>query len=154
MSDHSGIVGIPLPIELLSWRWGMKAIKPQLFVSPIGNPSKEITGSGSRPTNALWNGSTCAIRKIRRRHSSVRWVVYPFAESMQLPTEERIDAHMGLPTRAARTLVVKRFTWHYNYVLATVKDVPYSRWCDCNPEDTVQFYAQRLRDAGTIKSSP
>jgi NitT/TauT family transport system substrate-binding protein len=35
-----------------------------------------------------------------------------------------------------------------------LKDIPYNRWRDYNPEDTVRFYALRLHEAGMIKSSP
>ena len=35
-----------------------------------------------------------------------------------------------------------------------MKDIPYDRWRDYDPEDTVRFYALRLREAGMIKSSP
>jgi NitT/TauT family transport system substrate-binding protein len=32
--------------------------------------------------------------------------------------------------------------------------VPYNRWRDYDPEDTIRFYALRLREAGMLKSSP
>ena len=32
--------------------------------------------------------------------------------------------------------------------------MPYSKWREYDPEDTVRFYALRLREAGMIKSSP
>ena len=35
-----------------------------------------------------------------------------------------------------------------------MKEIPYSRWRDYNPEDTVRFYSLRLHEAGVIKSSP
>lgn len=35
-----------------------------------------------------------------------------------------------------------------------MRDVPYGRWRDIDPEDTVRFYALRLHEAGMIKSSP
>ena len=35
-----------------------------------------------------------------------------------------------------------------------MKDVPYGRWRDYDPEDAVRFYALRLRELGMIKSSP
>jgi NitT/TauT family transport system substrate-binding protein len=32
--------------------------------------------------------------------------------------------------------------------------VPYGKWREFDPEDTVRFYALRLHEAGMIKSSP
>jgi NitT/TauT family transport system substrate-binding protein len=33
-------------------------------------------------------------------------------------------------------------------------DVPYARWREFDPEDTIRFYALRLHEAGIIRSSP
>jgi hypothetical protein len=33
-------------------------------------------------------------------------------------------------------------------------DVPYNVWREYDPEDTIRFYALRLRELGMIKSSP
>jgi NitT/TauT family transport system substrate-binding protein len=38
--------------------------------------------------------------------------------------------------------------------LQTMKDVPYGRWREFSPEDTVRFCALRLHEAGLIKASP
>jgi NitT/TauT family transport system substrate-binding protein len=35
-----------------------------------------------------------------------------------------------------------------------LKELPYNRWRDYNPEDTIRFYALRLHEAGMIRSSP
>ncbi len=35
-----------------------------------------------------------------------------------------------------------------------MKEIPYDRWRDYNPEDTVRFYALRLLEIGMIKASP
>jgi NitT/TauT family transport system substrate-binding protein len=35
-----------------------------------------------------------------------------------------------------------------------MRDVPYTQWRAYDPEDTVRFYALRLREAGMIKSGP
>jgi hypothetical protein len=58
------------------------------------------------------------------------------------------------PERAARTLVDDGFTPRYDYALQTMKDLPYNKWRVYDPEDSVRFYALRLREAGMIKSSP
>jgi NitT/TauT family transport system substrate-binding protein len=58
------------------------------------------------------------------------------------------------PERAARALVDGGFTPRYDYALQTMKELPYNKWRVYDPEDSVRFYALRLREAGMIKSTP
>jgi NitT/TauT family transport system substrate-binding protein len=58
------------------------------------------------------------------------------------------------PDRAARMIVDGGFTKDYRYALQTLNDVPYRKWREYDPEDTVRFYALSLHDIGMIKTSP
>ena len=58
------------------------------------------------------------------------------------------------PERAAQGMVDRRLHPNYDYALQTMKDIPYNRWREYDPEDTVRFYALRLHEIGMIKSSP
>jgi NitT/TauT family transport system substrate-binding protein len=58
------------------------------------------------------------------------------------------------PERAARLMVDKGYTPNYAYALKAMQDIPYNKWREYDPADTLRFYALRLRDAGMIKSSP
>ena len=58
------------------------------------------------------------------------------------------------PERAAQRMVDGGFTANYDYALQSMKDIPYDRWREYDPEDTVRFYALRLHEIGMIKSSP
>jgi len=58
------------------------------------------------------------------------------------------------PTRAARALVDKGYAPRYESALQVMKELPYNRWREYDPEDTVRFYALRLHEAGMIKASP
>lgn len=58
------------------------------------------------------------------------------------------------PERAARALVNKGFTQRYDYALQTMQEVPYGRWREYDPEDTLRFYALRLHEVGMLKSTP
>jgi NitT/TauT family transport system substrate-binding protein len=58
------------------------------------------------------------------------------------------------PTGVARRLVDGGFTPAYDYALQTISELPYDKWREYDPEDTMRFYALRLHDAGMIKSSP
>ena len=40
------------------------------------------------------------------------------------------------------------------YVGQAMREVPFGAWREYNPEDTVRFYALRLREAGMVKKSP
>lgn len=58
------------------------------------------------------------------------------------------------PESAARYLVAKGYEPRYEVALEIVKGLPYRRWRDDNPEDTLRFHALRLHEVGMIKSSP
>ena len=58
------------------------------------------------------------------------------------------------PERAARFLVDKGYTSRYDYALQVMQEIPYGKWREYNPEDTLRFYALRLQEAGMIKSTP
>jgi NitT/TauT family transport system substrate-binding protein len=58
------------------------------------------------------------------------------------------------PDRAAQTIVDKGFTPRYDYALQTMQEIPYNRWREYDPEDTVRFYALRLHEIGIIKNTP
>jgi NitT/TauT family transport system substrate-binding protein len=56
------------------------------------------------------------------------------------------------PEQAARLVAAKGY--QYDYALQTMKEIPYGRWRDYDPDDAIRFYALRLREAGMIKASP
>jgi NitT/TauT family transport system substrate-binding protein len=58
------------------------------------------------------------------------------------------------PARAARRIVDGGFTQRYDYASQTLSEIPFDKWREYDPEDTIRFYALRLHEAGLIKSSP
>jgi NitT/TauT family transport system substrate-binding protein len=58
------------------------------------------------------------------------------------------------PERVARDIVERGFTKSYDLALQVLKEVPYGRWRQYNPEDAVRFYALRLHEAKVIESTP
>jgi NitT/TauT family transport system substrate-binding protein len=58
------------------------------------------------------------------------------------------------PDRVAQSLVEQGYTQQYAYASQLMKELPYGKWREYDPEDTVRFYALRLHEAGMIKSSP
>jgi NitT/TauT family transport system substrate-binding protein len=60
------------------------------------------------------------------------------------------------PELGARAVIEQKI-WNaseYKPVLRALKDIPYSKWREYNPEDTVRFYALRMRDIGMIETTP
>jgi NitT/TauT family transport system substrate-binding protein len=58
------------------------------------------------------------------------------------------------PDQSAQLLVGKGDTTRYEYARQTLTEIPYGKWREHDPEDTVRFYALRLHEVGMIKSSP
>jgi NitT/TauT family transport system substrate-binding protein len=58
------------------------------------------------------------------------------------------------PERAARQLVDRGFTEHYDYALETLTSIPYAKWREFDPKDSLRFFGLRLHEAGMIESSP
>jgi len=58
------------------------------------------------------------------------------------------------PDRAAKALTAQGVAKRYDYALQTMKEVPYTKWRNYDPEDTIRFYALRLKEIGMIKSNP
>jgi NitT/TauT family transport system substrate-binding protein len=64
------------------------------------------------------------------------------------------DLCIDEPERTARRLVEGGFADNYDYALQTLNENPYRQWRDYDTEDSVRFYALRLRDIGMIKNNP
>jgi NitT/TauT family transport system substrate-binding protein len=58
------------------------------------------------------------------------------------------------PARAARYMADKGYESRYDIGLEVMKELPYRRWREANPEDTLRFHALRLHEVGMIKMNP
>ena len=58
------------------------------------------------------------------------------------------------PERIARKVVDSGFSERYDFALEALREIPFDKWRAFDPEDTLRFYALRLREAGLIRSSP
>ena len=58
------------------------------------------------------------------------------------------------PQRAARYLAEKEYEPRYDISLEVMKQLPYGRWRESNPEDTLRFHGLRLHEVGMIRSTP
>jgi NitT/TauT family transport system substrate-binding protein len=50
--------------------------------------------------------------------------------------------------------VSRGFTPRQDWARDTLQRIPYGRWREFNAEDSVRFWALRLREAGMLKSTP
>jgi len=64
------------------------------------------------------------------------------------------DICASKPDWVAHQLVDRGFTRKYDYARQGLADVQYSKWREYDPEDSVRFYALRMRELGFIKSTP
>ena len=57
------------------------------------------------------------------------------------------------PERSAQFLVEQGYTKRYDHAVEVMEAIPYG-WREYSAEDTLRFYALRLREVGMLKSSP
>jgi NitT/TauT family transport system substrate-binding protein len=100
-----------------------------------------------RPWSQYFCCGVIAHGEFVRRH--------PVATKRALRAILKADQICALePERVARGIVQRGFTTSYEYALQTMREVPYGRWRDYDIEDTVRFYALRLREAGILRGTP
>lgn len=58
------------------------------------------------------------------------------------------------PQRAGKLLVDRGYTKNLEHAVQTIKELPYDKWHDYDPADTLRYYALRMHEAGMIKTSP
>jgi len=58
------------------------------------------------------------------------------------------------PEMAVKAFVAQGFKMDLAYAEQAVRELPFGKWRDYNPEETVRFYALRLREAQMVKSAP
>jgi NitT/TauT family transport system substrate-binding protein len=84
------------------------------------------------------------------------WVhAYPIAAKLALRAMlKAADLCAQEPERVARYLVARGYEPRYEVGLEVLRELPYRRWRDADPEDTVRFHALRLHEVGMIKTAP
>jgi NitT/TauT family transport system substrate-binding protein len=102
-------------------------------------------------TDRPWSQYFCCVllanREFVRKHPvATKRALRAFLKATDVCARE--------PDRVARTLVEKQWTDREDYARQTLRELPYARWREFNPEDTIRFYALRLHEAGMVKSSP
>jgi NitT/TauT family transport system substrate-binding protein len=106
-----------------------------------------VNSSVDRP----WSQYFCCMVYTRRA----------FAQKFPVATKRALRAILKAtdvcalePDRAAQLLVDQGYTPNYSYALQTMKELPYGKWREYDPEDTVRFYGLLLHEAKMIKITP
>ncbi len=98
-----------------------------------------------------WSQYLCCMLAAHRDYARR----YPVATKRALRAIiKATDLCINAPMRVAQQMVDGGFTAQYDYALQMLKELPYGKWREFEPEDAVRFYSLRLREAGVIKSSP
>jgi NitT/TauT family transport system substrate-binding protein len=80
---------------------------------------------------------------------------YPIASKSVVRAYVRAaDICANEPERVARYLVDKKLEPRYDIGLEVLKQLPYNRWRDASPADTIRFHALRLHEVGMITTAP
>jgi NitT/TauT family transport system substrate-binding protein len=106
-----------------------------------------VNSTTDRPWSQYFCCMIAANREFVRKH--------PVATKRALRALLKANQVCALePERAARFAVDRGFSQSYEYTLQTLKAIPYGKWRDYDPEDTLRFYALRLHEARMITSNP
>ena len=98
-----------------------------------------------------WSQYFCCIVIARREFASR----YPVATKRALRAFlKAADICAQEPERVARFLVQRGYEPRYEIGLDVLKSLPYRRWRDADPEDTLRFHSLRLHEVGMIKLTP
>jgi NitT/TauT family transport system substrate-binding protein len=98
-----------------------------------------------------WSQYFCCMLAANREFARQ----YPIAtKRVMRALLKAVDLCASEPKRIARRVVDLGFTDSYDFALEALNDIPYDKWRDYDPEDTLRFYALRLHEAGLIRSSP
>jgi NitT/TauT family transport system substrate-binding protein len=98
-----------------------------------------------------WSQYFCCVVAANREFAQK----YPVATKRALRAILKgTDVCASEPDRTARYLVDSGRTPRYDLMRQMLKEIRYDRWRTYDPEDTVRFFALRLREAGMIRSTP
>jgi NitT/TauT family transport system substrate-binding protein len=106
-----------------------------------------INTAEDRPWSQYFCCMLCANKEFVNR--------YPVATKRVLRAIlKAADLCAAEPERVARFLSDNLYEPRYAIGLEVMKNIPYTRWRDTHPGDTLRFLALRLREVGMIKSTP
>ena len=102
-------------------------------------------------TDRPWSQYFCCIAAgnrdfVRRNPVATKAVIRSFLKATNLCALE--------PERIAGLLKDRGYIKHYEYAAQALSEIPYNRWREFDSADTIRYYALRMHETGTIKSTP
>jgi NitT/TauT family transport system substrate-binding protein len=118
---------------------------PELRERKIGHVI--LNSTSDRPWSQYFCCVLAANREFVRKH--------PIATKRAMRAILKASSVCALdPEGTARVLVDRKFTTApYEHVRSMIRSLPYTKWHEYNPEDTIRFYANRLHEIGMVKAS-
>jgi NitT/TauT family transport system substrate-binding protein len=98
-----------------------------------------------------WSQYYCCMATFNRDFVQSKPVATKRALRALLKATDSTALH---PEQAAKVMVDKGIATNYDYALQAMQDIPYNRWRQYNPEDTIRFYALLLHGVGMVKKTP
>jgi NitT/TauT family transport system substrate-binding protein len=102
-------------------------------------------------TDRPWSQYFCCLAVANRAFAERNPVATKRALRAILKASELCAAD---PDLGARAYLARGFATDAGYARQAIRELPYGRWRELNPEETVRFYALRLREAGMVKAAP
>jgi NitT/TauT family transport system substrate-binding protein len=102
-------------------------------------------------TDRPWSQYFCCMLAANREFARRNPVTTKRALRAILKAADLCDSE---PLKVARFLSDKLYEPRFQIGLEVVKSLPYNRWREANPEDTIRFHALRLHEVGMVKNSP
>jgi NitT/TauT family transport system substrate-binding protein len=100
-----------------------------------------------RPWSQYFCCMLAANREWATRHPvAARRAVRAFLKASELCAAD--------PELGARAFLAQGFNFDPELARQALRELPFGKWRDYNPEETLRFYALRLREAEMVKSSP
>jgi len=102
-------------------------------------------------TDRPWSQYFCCLSAMNTDYAQN----YPVATKRALRALfKAAEICLNSPELAAEVVVKAGVSDQYDYVLQAVREIGYRNWHIYDSEDTMRFWALRLREAGLIESSP
>ena len=152
------------PARDIQWVESPDVAAPQLFIEGkidafLGTPPEPQEMRAAKmghtilntTTDRPWSEHFCCVvianREFVRKHPvATKRALRAILKAADICSED--------PQRAARLMRDRGYEPRYDIALEVVKSLPYRRWREANPEDTLRFHALRLHEFGMIKTTP
>jgi NitT/TauT family transport system substrate-binding protein len=152
------------PAKDIDWVVDPKSTSIELFVSGkvdvfVGNPPESLDLRARHIGHVIvktvvdrpWSQYFCCMlagnrEYVRKNPVATKRALRAILKATDLCATE--------PEPTARRLVDRGVAPRYDYALQTLSENGYDKWREYDAEDTVRFYALRLRETGFVKSTP